>query len=84
MRSKVSDCIRLNFNPELRNIYSVTDYNTVFDWLLSLYKITQFKELDSKGNRQYNCALKHYLEYIYSIRNLRSGAISNKIIVGPS
>ncbi len=66
MGGKVADCIRLNINPELHNIYSVFDYNTVFDWSLSLYRTPQFKELDSKGNRQYSCALKHYLEYLYS------------------
>lgn len=71
MGGKVAECIRLNVNPELHNIFSVFDYNTVFDWSLSLYRTPQFKELDSKGNRQYSCALKHYLEYLYSTDNVQ-------------
>lgn len=70
MGGKVADCIRLNINSELLNLYSVVDYYTVFDWSLILYRIPQFKELDSKGNRQYSCALKHYLEYLYSTNNM--------------
>lgn len=67
---KVADCIKENVDSDLHNIYSVSDYNTVFDWSLSLYRTSQFKELDSKGNRQYSCALKHYLEYLYSTNSM--------------
>jgi len=70
MGGKVADCIRENVDSDLHNIYSVSDYNTVFDWSLSLYRTSQFKELDNKGNRQYSCALKHYLEYLYSTNSM--------------
>lgn len=71
MGGKVADCIRDNVDSYLRNIYSIRDYNTVFDWSLSLYRTSQFKELDNKGNRQYSCALKHYLEFLYSTDNVQ-------------
>lgn len=71
MGGKVADCIRDNVDSYLHNIYSIRDYNTVFDWSLSLYRTSQFKELDNKGNRQYSCALKHYLEFLYSTDNVQ-------------
>lgn len=61
---KVGECIRTHINPELHSIYSETDYNTVQNWALALYRNDKFKELDSKGNRQYSCAIKHYVQFL--------------------
>lgn len=61
---KVAECIRTHINPELHSIYSETDYDTVRNWTLALYRNDKFKELDSKGNRQYSCAVKHYVQFL--------------------
>jgi len=61
---KVAECIRIHINPKLHSIYSETDYNTILSWTLALYRNDKFKELDSKGNRQYSCAIKHYLQFL--------------------
>lgn len=61
---KVAECIRTYINPELHSIYSETDYDTVLNWALALYRNNKFKELDSKGNRQYSCAVKHYVQFL--------------------
>jgi len=61
---KVAECIRTHINPELHSIYSEANYNTVFNWALALYRNDKFKELDSKGNRQYSCAIKHYVQFL--------------------
>lgn len=61
---KVAEYIRTHINPKLHSIYSETDYDIVLKWALALYRNDKFKELDSKGNRQYSCAIKHYVQFL--------------------
>jgi hypothetical protein len=69
---KVAECIRTHINPELHNIYSEADYNTVLNWALALYRNDKFKELDSKGNRQYSCAIKHYVQFLKQMEEIEA------------
>jgi hypothetical protein len=68
MGGKVADCIRANIYPDLHNIYSIRDYDTIYKWSLQLCRTFQFIKLDHKGNRQYSCAIKHYLEFLDSYK----------------
>jgi hypothetical protein len=63
-QEEVSLGIRKYLNPDLEDIFKITDISLLNLWLSKLFSNQEYMILDEIGKKMYSCALKKYIQFV--------------------
>jgi hypothetical protein len=64
LSGRISEGIRKYLNPDLEDIFKITDVPLLNSWLLKLFSNQEYMMLDEIGKKMYSCALKKYIQFV--------------------
>jgi len=64
LSGRISDGIRNYLNPDLEDIFKITDISLLNLWLSKLFTFHEYMMLNKIGKNMYSCALKKYIQFI--------------------
>lgn len=63
IESRISAGISTYITKEEINVFNFKNIYILRNWLMQLFDIQEFSELDSKGKKMYSCALEKYIQF---------------------
>ena len=78
LSGRISEGIRKYLNPDLEDIFKITDVSLLNSWLLKLFSNQEYMVLDEIGKKMYSCALKKYIQFVEFLSSKES-----YIVAGP-
>ncbi|MDR2926795.1 MAG: hypothetical protein LBV41_01115 [Cytophagaceae bacterium] len=64
LSGRISEGIRKYLNPDLDDIFKITDISLLNLWLPKLFNNQEYMILDEIGKKMYSCALKKYIQFV--------------------
>jgi hypothetical protein len=64
LSGRISEGIRTFLNPDLGDIFKITDISLLNLWLSKLFSIQEYMMLDEIGKKMYSCAFKKYIQFV--------------------
>lgn len=64
LSGRISEGIRKYLNPDLEDIFKITDISLLNIWLSKLFSNQEYMILDEIGKKMYSCALKKYIQFV--------------------
>lgn len=64
LSGRISEGIRKYLNPDLEDIFKITDISLLNLWLSKLFSNQEYMILDEIGKKMYSCALKKYIQFV--------------------
>jgi hypothetical protein len=64
LSGRISEGIRKYLNPDLEDIFKITNISLLNLWLSKLFNIQEYMLLDEIGKKMYSCALKKYIQFV--------------------
>lgn len=64
LSGKISEGIRKYLNPDLKDIFKITDISLLNVWLSKLFCNQEYMILDEIGKKMYSCSFKKYIQFV--------------------
>jgi hypothetical protein len=64
LSGRTSEGIRKYLNPDLEDIFKITDISLLNLWLSKLFSNQEYMILDEIGKKMYSCSLKKYIQFV--------------------
>lgn len=64
LSGRISEGIRKYLNPDLEDIFKITDTSLLNIWLSQLFSKQEYLILDAIGKKMYSCAFKKYIQFV--------------------
>jgi hypothetical protein len=64
LSGRISEGIRKYLNPDLEDIFKITDISLLNLWLSKLFSNQEYMMHDEIGKKMYSCALKKYIQFV--------------------
>jgi hypothetical protein len=76
LSGRISEGIRKYLNPDLEDIFKITDISLLNIWLSRLFSNQEYVILDEIGKKMYSCALKKYIQFVEFLSSKETYTVS--------